>query len=343
MKEPLINILMPVFNGEDYIDQAIKAVLEQDYKNFTLFILDDGSTDSTREIAESYLYDNRIKIHSEYPNRGLVYTRNRGLGLIDADYFAFTDSDDFVEKNWLSEQIKFLLLNPNISILGCWVRYVDNKGMSINDRVWHTAENPLENACHLLKGPPIPAVATMFRVKCAADMRFSEEYHAAEDYACWASLCLNQGYEISNVQAIMVNYRLHEKQISGTKNVKQVESHLNVFKYIFSKMSIMFDDSDIVKHAFFVGFVDDYYLFKKNGIKNDSKFLFWALRWSLIISKASADNIFNAAHLRAFLLKNYRKTCKRSIGNIGVLRAVFIFLFGYFCISTTRFYRNRKK
>lgn len=88
MKIPLVSILMPVFNGEAYVAQAIQAVLAQDYKNFTLFILDDGSTDNTKLIINHFLEDSRVSVVSEYSNKGIVYTRNKGLDMVKTDYFA---------------------------------------------------------------------------------------------------------------------------------------------------------------------------------------------------------------------------------------------------------------
>ncbi|HBC5517211.1 TPA: glycosyltransferase family 2 protein, partial [Proteus mirabilis] len=107
-KDYLVSIIMPCFNSEKYISEAIESVLKQTYSNFELIIIDDNSTDSTLKIINSFR-DNRITIISFDENQGAGVARNKGIEVANGRFIAFLDSDDLWSKNKLEAQIKFML------------------------------------------------------------------------------------------------------------------------------------------------------------------------------------------------------------------------------------------
>ncbi|SUC11881.1 glycosyl transferase family protein [Proteus mirabilis] len=109
-KDYLVSIIMPCFNSEKYISEAIESVLKQTYSNFELIIIDDNSTDSTLKIINSFR-DNRITIISFDENQGAGVARNKGIEVANGRFIAFLDSDDLWSKNKLEAQIKFMLDN----------------------------------------------------------------------------------------------------------------------------------------------------------------------------------------------------------------------------------------
>ena len=100
MAKPEVTVFMAVYNGEKFINQAIESVLQQTFKDFELLIIDDGSTDNSQSIINSYT-DKRIRVLKNEGNKGLAYTRNRGINEATGKYFATLDCDDVAYKNRL--------------------------------------------------------------------------------------------------------------------------------------------------------------------------------------------------------------------------------------------------
>ena len=102
MKEPKISIIIPVYNVEKYLKRCIKSVLNQDYKNLEIYLVDDGSTDNSGNLCDYYAeIDNRIKVIHKI-NGGLSSARNAALEKVSGKYLTFIDSDDYVAKNYIS-------------------------------------------------------------------------------------------------------------------------------------------------------------------------------------------------------------------------------------------------
>lgn len=107
--DPLISVIVPVYNVEQYLEVCIKSIVTQTYKRIEILIIDDGSTDSSGVMCDEWSKkDDRIKvIHTE--NKGLSAARNYGLNIANGDYIIFVDSDDYVEKNFFSNLFRVLL------------------------------------------------------------------------------------------------------------------------------------------------------------------------------------------------------------------------------------------
>lgn len=102
-KQPLVSVIMPAYNAEKYIGEAIASVCAQTYENWNLLILDDGSADRTVEIAESYAQqDARIQVLCNPQNMGVARTRNRGFDLAQGEWIALLDSDD----RWRAQKLE---------------------------------------------------------------------------------------------------------------------------------------------------------------------------------------------------------------------------------------------
>lgn len=112
----LISIVVPIYNSESTLERCIDSILRQDYQNFELILIDDGSKDNSLKICNQYI-DQRIRIvHQE--NKGVSFTRNKGISLAYGKYIFFIDSDDYIEKNYFSsfidlvEEVTDLVLCP---------------------------------------------------------------------------------------------------------------------------------------------------------------------------------------------------------------------------------------
>lgn len=124
---PQVTVLLPVYNGEKYIAQAIESILNQSFRNFELRIIDDGSKDSSVKIVQSYS-DPRIRIVKNPQNLGLVQTLNRGITLIKSEYLARMDADDIALPDRLEKQLLFMQARPEVGLLGGAIQLVDENG-----------------------------------------------------------------------------------------------------------------------------------------------------------------------------------------------------------------------
>ena len=122
----LISVVMPVYNGEKYLKDAIDSILNQTHTDFEFIIVNDGSTDNTANIIDSYV-DSRI-IHVRQENRGLPKALNVGASISKGEYIARMDADDISLPNRLKSQYLFFKSNSDISVLAGSFSYIDEKG-----------------------------------------------------------------------------------------------------------------------------------------------------------------------------------------------------------------------
>lgn len=125
MKKPLISVIIPVYNGENSIEKCIESVLNQEYSNIEIIIINDGSTDNTNKIISKY-NDRRIKIINQN-NSGVSTSRNNGLEIANGDYITFIDSDDFVDKKFLKSALKRAVDNDLDIVIGGVQKVFNNK------------------------------------------------------------------------------------------------------------------------------------------------------------------------------------------------------------------------
>jgi glycosyltransferase involved in cell wall biosynthesis len=128
----LISVLMPVFNVEEYIEEALSSVLNQTYKHFEIIVIDDGSTDSTAAIVERMaLVDSRIRLLRNPQNMRIVQSLNRGLSMAAGSYIARMDGDDISMPDRFEKFVEHLEKHPNIELVGCSVISIDTKGIEL--------------------------------------------------------------------------------------------------------------------------------------------------------------------------------------------------------------------
>ena len=216
---PLVTVSMPAFNSEHYIAEAIESILAQTYENFELIIIDDGSTDRTREIVERYSDPRIIKIFSDQ-NRGLITTRNLIASIAKGKYLALLDADDRAFPERLQLQVDFLESNA-ADICGAdhWTLNQANGEMK-RSKQRHTDSDirALLSICSPLCNPAI-----MGRLEVFKKFPYQSSYMHAEDYCLWVDIAL-AGYRFANIKERLIAYRLHSTQTSvnylqGARNV----------------------------------------------------------------------------------------------------------------------------
>jgi glycosyltransferase involved in cell wall biosynthesis len=134
-----VSIGLPVFNGDKYLEEAICSILNQDYRDFELIIVDNASTDRTQDICTKYVkVDNRIKYVRNKQNIGIVQNFNKAFGLSSGEYFKWAAYDDTVEPNFLSQCVEKLDSNPDVVLCHSITGKIDEEGRSVGEYILRT-------------------------------------------------------------------------------------------------------------------------------------------------------------------------------------------------------------
>ncbi|WP_296985768.1 glycosyltransferase family 2 protein, partial [Thalassolituus sp. UBA1505] len=210
--EGLISVVLPAYNAESYIGPAVDSILAQTYSNIELICIDDGSTDNTLNILNTY-EDERLRIVSR-ENRGLIHSLNEGIALSRGRYIARMDADDISLPDRLEKQLD-LMRKRHLGVVGSSYSYIDDSGVLLRTRI--LPESPLLNAWLLDFGSSLCHPAVMFDRKVVDDqLYYDPEAEACEDYDLWLRI-RSHGISIGNVKEILLNYRVLDTSISRTK------------------------------------------------------------------------------------------------------------------------------
>ncbi len=214
---PLISVIIPAFNAELYIQEALESVCNQSYVNIEIIVIDDGSSDKTREIIERF-EDNRIRLISR-ENRGLIATLNEAIEISRGDYIARMDADDICLNERLDTQVKYLRKHHNIGLLFTSIEYIDENGKQIRKKV--SAKSRKLEPVELLFGCPVCHPTVMFDMTKLkkSDIQYDEAYCLAEDFELWTRLV--SVTEIGIINEVLFRYRIHPNSITSKNNEKQ--------------------------------------------------------------------------------------------------------------------------
>jgi hypothetical protein len=216
---PTVSVIMPVYNAERYVAQAIESILAQTFTDFEFIIIDDGSTDSSLKILQKYAAkDTRIKLISR-ENKGFVPTLNEMLSQAKGEFIARMDADDIAMPERFAHQVEFLQRQPQVVCLGGsqeWIDEADNllavcEAAEHNDYIQQLAlagHTPINHPSAMIRRTAILAVGG-----------YEQQLEPSEDLDLW--LKLGEIGELANLKEVVVKYRLHSQSVSEAKQSLQ--------------------------------------------------------------------------------------------------------------------------
>lgn len=209
---PQISIILPVYNGERYINRTITSILQQTMTDFELIAIDDCSTDySLQHLQEWAQRDNRIQVVANTQNLGVADTRNKGIALAKGEYICFIDSDDIWHSDKLAHQLEWMQRTD--SDFSCTeYNMIDDNDAFIKHRTIHTQAIQYDD---LLKENYITCSTVMIKASLAKQHRMNGAY-VHEDYIYWLDL-LKVGARGTVLQENLANYRLAQTGRSANK------------------------------------------------------------------------------------------------------------------------------
>ena len=216
-----ISVIIPAYNQAQYLAIAIQSVLDQTFDDYEIIVIDDGSTDNTREIAQSF--GEKIRYICQ-TNKGLAGARNAGIVQATGEYIALLDSDDQWLPNHLNTLITLTKQHSTASVFYSGARYIDAKGHHLPQLTGNHAVLPSDNIYEaLLEANFIIPSTAMLRRKVASEVGLFDECPAikgCEDWDIWLRLA-KQGYKFVGASECTIHYRLHGSSLSANPTKMQ--------------------------------------------------------------------------------------------------------------------------
>jgi glycosyltransferase involved in cell wall biosynthesis len=201
-----------VYNAERHLVEAIESVLRQTYADFELLVINDGSTDRSLDIINSYACRDRRVHVTDRANRGLIATLNEGLAQARGEYVARMDADDIAVPERLAKQVEWLRADPGCVVVGASFVLIDESGRQ--DATWHCFVNDVTIRHALPAEGCIPHPTAMFRRSAVIQAGgYRHDYVAAEDYDLWRRLA--RVGRLKNLPEPLLYKRESDRQVSA--------------------------------------------------------------------------------------------------------------------------------
>lgn len=205
---PVITVLLPVYNAQLYVREAVQSILSQSFQDFELIAIDDGSTDASGKIlSELKSLDARIVLISR-ENRGIVDTLNEGLALARGRWIARMDADDISMLTRFEKQLS-CLKDTGADMCGSWVQHFG----TADKRVIKHPQSDAAIKMGLLFGSSFAHPSVMIRASLLRTQKYDKAWDKCEDYELWERAAA-AGWKMANVPEVLLLYRQHNTQIS---------------------------------------------------------------------------------------------------------------------------------
>lgn len=223
--------------------KALSSVLRQTFKDFEVIIIDDGSTDTSGNIAKAYK-DKRVRVISHKKNLGIVKSLNQGFRAAKGKYIIRMDSDDISNLNRFKKQVAFMEKNPSIVICASWIRVFGIE----KPYIWKTPVDHHRIMARSLFETPIAHPSIIIRRSTITQHKlfFDEKYLYAEDYELWTRV--GSIGELATLPQVLLDYRVHLQQTASQKNNLQQKNSLKVRIKLLKQLGIKATKAQITLH-----------------------------------------------------------------------------------------------
>lgn len=212
---PRISVVLPVYNGNKYLAEAIDSILAQTYSDFELIMIDDGSTDGSEKILGKYeKADARVRVILR-ENRGLASTLNDSIDLACGEWIARMDQDDIALPYRFERQLEWLE-KTGADIAGSWVRRFG----TFDKRIVKLHQSDEAIKMEMMFCSPFAHPSVMMRTSLIKCLRYDSVWDKAEDYDLWERAA-EAGWKMTNVPEVLLLYRVHLDQISTQTSNRQ--------------------------------------------------------------------------------------------------------------------------
>ncbi|MBH0028974.1 glycosyltransferase [Pseudoalteromonas sp. SWN29] len=231
--QPLVSILMPVYNCAPFLNSAIESILNQTYKNFELLIIDDGSTDTSLGIIKHYSsVDKRIRFISR-ENKGLIDTINEMVTLAEGDYIARMDGDDISLPTRIERQLTKITSEESIILVGCWIKLFGERS-----ETWHYRRtNDESQVISLFARCCLTHASFLAHKSLFQKYPFNPNYTHLEDLDFLNRVIRGENGKILSIPETLYQYRIHNSSICNTfadiqkqRRIELLQTHLKHYR-----------------------------------------------------------------------------------------------------------------
>ena len=239
MSNPLVTVLIPVYNAGEYLKESIESILAQTYEDFELIIINDGSTDSSQQVIDLF-NDHRIISKTNPSNIGLVGTLNKGIDLAKGKYIVRMDQDDISTPDRLVEQVQFMESNPEIGLAGTLLETIGNRNEKVNFLC-----SDEEIRFRLLFSTYIRHPSVIIRKKVLDDyhLKYRPEFPHVEDHDLWVRMA--EHCQLAIMPKVLLKYRVHDNNTVATEQKTQSIVETKIRKRQLEQMGINISDSEM--------------------------------------------------------------------------------------------------
>lgn len=288
----LVSVLMPVYNAEKHLREAVDSILAQTHKALELVIINDGSTDGSEAIIRSY-QDPRIRLLKNSENKGLIYSLNYGIAACRGFYIARMDADDISLPERITAQLEFMELHPEVGVCGC-----DYSQFGAgNERFYKALSSHDEVLAQLIFNSSVVHPSLMLRRSAleGLDPVFNAGYAHSEDYELWSKLIFRTRF--ASVPRHLFRYRIHGGQVTQKHSEQQQASADRVRAELLENLGFTASPDELA----LLGQMAGHQLFtQKSQLKNLEQFL-----ERLISENENAGRIDQATFRRVLAYKWY--------------------------------------
>ena len=275
-EDPLVSVIMPVYNCEKYVEEAIDSILNQSYKNIELIIIDDGSKDKSIDIINSY-EDERIKFSKNKINKGVSATRNVGLKLAQGKYIAIMDSDDISPLERIEKQVTFLEENEEFGLIGGHYESFKNylfftkRKFRKHSVIYKKNKADTNFFCSVLIGTAMMRsdLIKLNNILFETNLKIAEDFDFIRKFSKYS--------KITNIDELLLHYRKHSNNSIKRKNLvdnNMTIALINSFDDLNIVSEDLFDKNYKIKDlASFMTLIERLELFSKNNTIFDDYYL----------------------------------------------------------------------
>ena len=218
-KKPKISVIVPLYNAEAYIERTLNSILNQTYTNYEILLINDCPADKTIEIANTY-NDKRIRMIHNVENKGIAFSRNRGIEFSNGEFIALMDHDDLALPERFAKQVAFLEQHQDIDIVGGATQWINTKDQPLMEPTIVSA-NPKELRAKILFYNVYWNCEVMFRRSVIeSGICYHSGCYGMEDFCFWIDASVN--FKMSNIPELVLQHR--EVETSETNRVKRMEN-----------------------------------------------------------------------------------------------------------------------
>jgi len=312
MLNPALSIIIPVYNAGQYLAEAINSVLNQTFRNFELIIINDGSTDNSKTIIQSFT-DERIHYFENKKNSGIVFSRNRGLKEAAGEFIGMVDADDVVCPEKFEKQIAFLKKNSDFGMVGSWVKFIDTYGKRLPGK-WKLNAPPEKIPAIMLFRNYFVQSAVLYKRECLKNFSFTRGFEIGEDYLFWHQIL--KTCKSWNLPEYLVDYRVHKDSITNKRNDLRVEMDKKIFEIQLKELGVDVTERELELHL----------LIKEGTSVVDAKTLLEIDRWlKKIVDSNKSCQLYDSRYLAQVVANRWLKVCRNtSKFNVENLKVCFM-------------------